>query len=96
MTTMAMAMTRAITGMMTMTTSRDGGDSDGDDDDDGDDCDITKRYELTCSTGLDNNVKNSADAILPIRMFVVVCICFAVKIASMVRKLPVTRINDKM
>ena len=70
--------------------------NDDDDDDDDYDCNITKMYELTCSTGVDNKVKNSADAILPISMFVVVCICFAVKITSMVSKLPVTRTNEIM
>ena len=75
----------------------DNGDDEGyDDDHDNDDCDITKMYEFTCDTGVNNNVKSSADAILPIRMFVVVCICFAVKITSMVSKLPVTRANEKV
>ena len=45
---------------------------------------------LTCIPGVVNIVKNSPIAILPIRIFVVVCICFAVQIASTVKKLPVT------
>ena len=76
--------------------TRDNRDSDGDDVNDDDDCDITKMNELTCNTGVDNKVKNSADAILPIRMFDVVCICFAVKITSTVSKLPVTRTSGKI
>ena len=64
------------------------------DDEDDDHCDISKRHKLTCSSGVDNNVKKSANAILPIRMFVVVCICFAVKIASTVSKLPITSNNE--
>ena len=79
---------------MTATTRNDNGADEGNESDiDDDDCDTTKWYELTCSTGVDNNVKNSANAILPIRMFVVVCICFAVKITSTVSKFPVTRTN---
>ena len=77
--------------------SNDDDKGNGNDGDDGDDdCDTTKWYELTCSAGVDNNVKNSADAILAISMFVVVCICFAVKITSTVSKLPVTRTNENI
>ena len=91
-----------VTLMMTTSTGDDGDDdddgddegNDDDDDDDDDDCDTTKMYQLTCNAGVNNNVKNSANAILPISMFVVVCICFAVKSTSMVSKLPATRTNE--